>query len=163
MRLDLVRLYFDYIHDQFHSLFHRPSFIEDALQDRVPHSILFGMFALSARFSTDPYFADVDPRDRATGYLRAAEKLLDLRDISLTTIQLCVLIGSGETAAGQAEVENIYYGVACRMAQLLDLPNRPASNLLESEINLRGEACRCFRCVWTAVLTRCSLVVTVDD
>ncbi|KAG7139842.1 putative transcriptional regulatory protein like [Verticillium longisporum] len=137
MRLDLVRLYFDYIHDQFHSLFHRPSFIEDALQDRVPHSILFGMFALSARFSTDPYFADVDPRDRATGYLRAAEKLLDLRDISLTTIQLCVLIGSGETAAGQAEVENIYYGVACRMAQLLDLPNRPASNLLESEINLR--------------------------
>ncbi|KAH6693052.1 hypothetical protein EV126DRAFT_85681 [Verticillium dahliae] len=50
MRLDLVRLYFDYIHDQFHSLFHRPSFIEDALQDRVPHSILFGMFALSARY-----------------------------------------------------------------------------------------------------------------
>lgn len=49
VRLDLVRLYFDYIHDQFHSLFHRPSFIEDALGDRVHHGILFGICALSAR------------------------------------------------------------------------------------------------------------------
>ena len=49
LRLDLVRLYFDYIHDQFHSLFHRPSFVEDVLRDKVPSSIIYGMIALSAR------------------------------------------------------------------------------------------------------------------
>ncbi|KXH33786.1 ZnF3 [Colletotrichum salicis] len=138
VRLDLVRLYFDYIHDQFHSLFHRPSFIEDALGDRVHHGILFGICALSARFSTDPEFADVDPRDRSHAYIRAAEGLLNLRDVSLPTIQLCVLIGAALTANGDGESENIYYGVACRMAQLLNLPGRPATNLLEREINIRG-------------------------
>ncbi|KXH40590.1 ZnF3 [Colletotrichum nymphaeae SA-01] len=138
VRLDLVRLYFDYIHDQFHSLFHRPSFIEDALGDRVHHGILFGICALSARFSTDPEFADVDPRDRSHAYIQAAEALLNLRDVSLPTIQLCVLIGAALTANGDGESENIYYGVACRMAQLLDLPGRPATSLLEREINIRG-------------------------
>lgn len=54
LRLDLVRLYFDYIHDQFHSLFHRPSFVEDVLRDRVPPAIICGMIALSARYAPFP-------------------------------------------------------------------------------------------------------------
>ncbi|KAH6692436.1 fungal-specific transcription factor domain-containing protein [Plectosphaerella plurivora] len=137
LRLDLVRLYFDYIHDQFHSLFHRPSFIEDVLHDRVPPAIIFGMMSLSARFSTDPFFADVDPRERGMSYLVEGEALFNMHDVSLTTIQLCVLLGSAWTASGNAVAENIYYGIACRMAQLMDLPNRPASSQLESEINIR--------------------------
>lgn len=76
------------------------------------------------------------------GYLLEAEALFNMRDVSLTTIQLCVLVGSGWTATGNAVAENIYYGIACRMAQLLDLPNRPASSQLESEINIRGEKTR---------------------
>lgn len=47
--LELVELYFDYIHDQFHSLFHRPSFIEDVEKGRAPPVILFAILALSAR------------------------------------------------------------------------------------------------------------------
>jgi hypothetical protein len=47
--LELVELYFDLIHDQFHSLFHRSSFTEDVMHDRVPHVILNGMMAMSAR------------------------------------------------------------------------------------------------------------------
>lgn len=47
--LELVALYFDFIHDQFHSLFHRPSFLEDVLHERVPPVILNGMMAMSAR------------------------------------------------------------------------------------------------------------------
>ncbi|KAK2037061.1 hypothetical protein LZ31DRAFT_636276 [Colletotrichum somersetense] len=154
VRLDLVRLYFDYIHDQFHSLFHRPSFIEDALGDRVPHGILYGICALSARFSTDPALADVDPRDRAQGYLQAAEGFVNLRDVSLTTIQLCVLIGAAWTAEGNGEAENIYYGVACRAALLLDLPNRPVTMLLEREINIRVWWSLCMIDVWSSTAVK---------
>ncbi|KAE9571158.1 hypothetical protein CGMCC3_g12718 [Colletotrichum fructicola] len=154
VRLDLVILYFDYIHDQFHSLFHRPSFIEDALADRVPHGLLYGICALSARFSTDPSFADIDPRDRGRVYLTAAEKLTNLRDVSLTTIQLCVLVGAAATADGDGETENIYYGVACRMAQLLDLPNRPATSLLEREINIRVWWSLCMIDVWSSTAVK---------
>ncbi|CCF35827.1 ZnF3 [Colletotrichum higginsianum] len=154
VRLELLRLYFDYIHDQFHSLFHRPSFVEDALGDRVPHGILYGICALSARFSTDPTLADVDPRHRAQGYLQAAEGFFNIRDVSLTTIQLCVLIGAAWTADGNGEAENIYYGVACRMAQLLDLPNRPATSLLEREINIRVWWSLCMIDVWSSTAVK---------
>lgn len=49
LRLELVSLYFDYIHDQFHSMYHRPSFTEDVARERVPRIILLAIFALSCR------------------------------------------------------------------------------------------------------------------
>lgn len=49
LRLKLVELYFKYIHDQFHSLYHRPTFLEDVAHERVADVILFAIFALSAR------------------------------------------------------------------------------------------------------------------
>jgi Fungal specific transcription factor domain len=52
LRLELVELYFDLIHDQFHSLFHRPSFIEQVKTDTAPRVLLFAMMALSARFDS---------------------------------------------------------------------------------------------------------------
>jgi hypothetical protein len=53
--LELVEIYFDLIHDQFHSLFHRPSFIEQVRKGTAPRVLLFAMMALSARFnSTNP-------------------------------------------------------------------------------------------------------------
>ncbi len=50
--LELVELYFDLIHDQFHSLFHRPSFIEQVRKGTAPRVLLFAMMALSARFDS---------------------------------------------------------------------------------------------------------------
>lgn len=47
--MELVELYFDLIHDQFHSLFHRPSFIEDVRRGVAPRVLLFAMMALAAR------------------------------------------------------------------------------------------------------------------
>ena len=47
--VELTHLYFDLIHDQFHSLFHRPSVIQDVEQGRAPLVILFAIMALSAR------------------------------------------------------------------------------------------------------------------
>lgn len=47
---DLVQLYFDYVHDKFHSLFHRPSLVEDMLRGQAPKILIYGMLALSARY-----------------------------------------------------------------------------------------------------------------
>jgi hypothetical protein len=66
--------------------------------------------------------------------------LLNLEDISLTTVQACVLLGAIVITEGGAAAESVYYSVACRIAQLLDLANRPTSSRLEKEINIRGES-----------------------
>ena len=47
--VELVKLYFNYVHDQFHTLFHQPSFMEDVTSGQAPPVLLFGMLALSAR------------------------------------------------------------------------------------------------------------------
>jgi hypothetical protein len=51
--MELTRLYFDVIHDKFHSLFHQPSMIQDVLDNRAPVVLLYGMMTLSARFDID--------------------------------------------------------------------------------------------------------------
>lgn len=48
-RLDLVRLYFEYVHDKFHSIFHRPSVMIEIEEDRFPEVLLAGIAALAAR------------------------------------------------------------------------------------------------------------------
>jgi hypothetical protein len=65
-------------------------------------------------------------------------QLLDLRDISLRTVQACVLLGAFSIVEGEAAPEAVYYSIACRIAMLLDLPNAPASTRLEQEVNRRG-------------------------
>lgn len=54
LRLELVELYFDFIHDQFHTLFHRLSFTNAVAGDEAPPVILYGMLALSARSVLQP-------------------------------------------------------------------------------------------------------------
>jgi hypothetical protein len=51
---ELVQLYFDLIHDCFHSLFHPPTFIEDVARGDAPPVIVFAMMALSARYKISP-------------------------------------------------------------------------------------------------------------
>jgi hypothetical protein len=137
--LELVHLYFDFIHDQFHSLFHRPSVVEDVQAGLAPPVIVFGMMALSARFSSNPIFSGSSPRERGGDFAKESNRLLDLRDVSLTTVQACVLLGAFSIVCGEAHAESVYYCVACRIANLLDLANRPCSDAIEREINVRGK------------------------
>lgn len=91
------------------------------------------------RFSSNEIFSGTDPRDRGEVYRVASEKLLDVRDITPTTIQVCVLLGAYASAAGDTGVENIYYNLAGRMGLVLDLPNNPVASVLEREVNIRSE------------------------
>jgi hypothetical protein len=137
LRRELVELYFDYIHDQFHSIYHRPSFIDDMINGRVKEIVLFAMFALAARFSTNEAFAGTDPRERGEVYRAASERLLSIRNLSSTTVQACLLLGAYAAANGETEVENLYYGMAGRMCLALDLANCPVDDIVEREVNIR--------------------------
>ena len=92
--IELTKLYFQYIHDTFHSIFHAPSTVQDVEDGTLPKVLLFGIISLSARFSNENFFAGIDPRVRGRPFAQEAEHLLNLREISLTTIQASVLIGA---------------------------------------------------------------------
>jgi hypothetical protein len=52
--IELVELYLDYVHDKFHSLFHRPSLIDDIRRGATPEILIYGILALSARYASYP-------------------------------------------------------------------------------------------------------------
>ncbi|OQE29812.1 hypothetical protein PENSTE_c002G04501 [Penicillium steckii] len=160
---ELVQLYFDYVHDQFHTLFHQPTFMNDLSQHKAPPILVHGMMALSARFSKNPIFSNVDARERGKYYEEQCKRLLDWNDISLTTIQACVLLGAIAITDGKAASENIHYAVACRMAQLLDLPRREARSMVEREVNLRVWWTLCMIDVWSSSGVRLPRLLTPID
>jgi hypothetical protein len=47
---ELVNIYFDYMHDKQHALFHRPSFIANQREGCAPTVLVAAIMALSARF-----------------------------------------------------------------------------------------------------------------
>jgi hypothetical protein len=93
---------------------------------------------IRTRFSDDPEFAHLDPKDRGDLFASETQRRLDLRSISLTTIQACIMLGAFSMTEGEAEAESVYYSAASRMAHILDLPNRPVADALEKELNLRS-------------------------
>jgi hypothetical protein len=162
LRQELVGLYFDYIHDQFHSMYHKPSFVHDVMNDSVPKVVLFAVFALSARFSTNEIFTGTDPRDRGEAYRAASEKLLSIRDITPTTVRVCILLGAYAAANGDTNVENLYYSMGGRMSLALDLPNQPVNSLLEREVNIRTWWTICMVDVWSSTAVKLPRVMPVD-
>jgi hypothetical protein len=154
LRQELVELYFDYIHDQFHSIFHRATFVEDMINEKVPAVVLFAVFALSARFSTNDTFGDTDPRERGEIFRVASETLLRVRDLTTTTVQACVLLGAHAAATGETEVENLYYSMAGRMCLALDLPNFPGTSPVERETNIRIWWTICMVDIWSSTAVK---------
>jgi len=94
--------------------------------------------SLICRFSSNPVFTNTSPRKRGDDYANESSRLLDLRDISLTTIQACVLLGAFSITRGESAAESVYYCAACRIANLLDLAHKPTMDGLEKEVNRRG-------------------------
>ena len=104
--------------------------------------------ALAARFSSNAYFSNAVPRERGDGFAKESDRLLDLRDISMTTLQASVLLGAFAITHGEAASESVYYCVACRIANLLDLVNRPYADAIEREINVRGRLRACNKLIY---------------
>lgn len=56
---EVATLYFAYIHDPTHHLFHKPSFLEGIAAGHTPLPILLGVIALAARFGLRDVMGDV--------------------------------------------------------------------------------------------------------
>ncbi|KAL1864280.1 hypothetical protein VTK73DRAFT_5990 [Phialemonium thermophilum] len=134
---ELVDLYFRYIHITFHNLFHRPSFEAAVEEGSIPKILLYGVFSLAARFSCHPSFDGVPPHERGRPYAKETERLLDLHNTCLTTVQACVLLGAIQVVEMDAATESVFYTIACRLALILGLPDMPGKTRLEQEVNLR--------------------------
>ncbi|KPM43169.1 hypothetical protein AK830_g3416 [Neonectria ditissima] len=144
LSVELAELYFRHVQNAFPHVFHRPSFMVAVRKKTVPRLLFFAAISLSARFSSNPCFDGVNPRDRGRPYAKEAEKLLDLHETSLATIQACILLAIHSMAECEANTESVYFVVACRMAMLLDLPNAPTKTSIEKEVNCR---------VWWSLVT----------
>ncbi|EXJ64319.1 hypothetical protein A1O7_00655 [Cladophialophora yegresii CBS 114405] len=124
--------------------------MQDVINARIPRVLLYGMISLSARFSNGAYFAGIDPRIRGRRYAQEAEQLLNLRDVSLITLQATVLLGAYVITEGEAAAEAVFYSVACRNALLLDLPNMIVMSRVEQEVNCRAWWSLCMVDVWSS-------------
>jgi hypothetical protein len=62
-----------------------------------------------------------------------------MTEISVTTIQACVLLGTISFSESKSEAEALYYAVANRLAFILDLLHRPVADEIERQVNLRSK------------------------
>lgn len=115
------------------------------------------------RFSTNSAFAGTDPRERGEHFRLASESLLNIRHITPVTIQTCILLGAYAAANGDTDIENLYYNLAGRLSLILDLPNRPASNLLERELNHRTWWTLCMVDVWSSTAVKLPRIMPLDS
>ena len=60
-----------------------------------------------------------------------------MTNVSLTTIQACVLLGTICFSESKTDAEALYYAVAVRLAQIMDLPNRPFEDEIQRQVHLR--------------------------
>ncbi|EXJ75249.1 uncharacterized protein A1O5_01945 [Cladophialophora psammophila CBS 110553] len=134
---ELINLYFRYIHVSFHVLFHKPSFLAAFKNGSLSRILLFAVIGMSARFSQHESLVKTSPRERGRPFTKEAERLLNLHDISLTTIQACLLLGASAVVEGEGATESVFFSIACRIGMLLDLPNAPVTTRIQQEVNFR--------------------------
>lgn len=79
------------------------------------------------------------PQRNGDHFADRAYQALDMRDVSIVTIQGCILLGTMCFVDGKSEAEAIYYSTALRLGMILDLPRRHCATELERQINLRGK------------------------
>ncbi|PVH88083.1 hypothetical protein DL98DRAFT_404711 [Cadophora sp. DSE1049] len=132
---ELIDLYISYIHDKPHTLFHEPSLRESAEHGTLSRAVLFGIFGLAARFSSDE-----GVRQHGHVWAASARKLVrdGLEHACIENIQACILAGNICLADSQPDSESIFFAIANRMAEILKLPRpNPADGPITVEIKRR--------------------------
>lgn len=104
--IELVEHYIDKIHDRPHSLFHLPTLRESVRTGNINRASLMAMCSIGSRFS-------IHPEIRMLGeHLTAESKrliLAGLEDISLESIQTCILVANLCAADGRPSSEALFF------------------------------------------------------
>ncbi|KAL4926360.1 putative C6 transcription factor [Aspergillus undulatus] len=135
---ELVHLYFRFIHDIPHTVFHEPTFLRRLSDGNAPIIHIYAMCALAARFSDNPVFDDTAPCDRGRVYAAEAVRLCQPYMISpsLETVQAFLLIGYYFSGESNVDGKHIYIGLARLHAERLTCSDN--SNAVYQEEYRRG-------------------------
>ncbi|KAL4954715.1 hypothetical protein BDW69DRAFT_162660 [Aspergillus filifer] len=121
LSIELVSLYFHYIHDIPHTIFHEPTFMRRIYDGTAPMVHIYAMCALAARFSDNAVFDTTAPCDRGQLFATEAVRLCQSCMISpsLETVQGFLLIGYYYSGEGNVDGKHIYIGLARLHAERL--------------------------------------------
>ncbi len=105
--VNLVKNYLTCVHDKPHSLFHLPSLWESIHCGSISTKLLYSICALGCRISWDENMRLLEPRLSTT-----AKRLfqLTLADVSLESIQTCILIANICGIDSDSSSEALYFG-----------------------------------------------------
>ncbi|KAL4738790.1 hypothetical protein BDV11DRAFT_188892 [Aspergillus similis] len=121
--VELVQLYFRFIHDIAHTIFHEPSFLCRFYDGTAPMVQVYAMCALAARFSSNPIFDGTAPCDRGKPFIAEAVRLCQpcMISPSLETAQVFLLIGYYFSGESNVNGKHVYVGLARLHAERLSL------------------------------------------
>ncbi|KAJ5757232.1 uncharacterized protein N7511_007414 [Penicillium nucicola] len=124
---ELVPLYFRYIHNVAHTMFHEASFMRQLHEGQAPPILVYAMYALAARFSNHPHYNDIVRGQRGKLGASAVETLIHqfITTPSLETVQALILIGYYYGGEGNTKAKHIYSGLARLHAEALGMPVIP--------------------------------------
>lgn len=105
--LHMVKLYFVYIHDRPHSLFHEHDLLDTISNERADKCLVLAICAMGCRFSNV-----LQHRQAARELQRQATFTFSqqLETLSLSNIQTCVLIANLHAAEQNSMLEALYFG-----------------------------------------------------
>ncbi|KAI9924929.1 hypothetical protein MW887_006335 [Aspergillus wentii] len=123
LALELVSIYFRYIHNVAHTLFHEASFMMRLKQGRAFMVHVYAMCALAARFSHHRAFDEIAPHARGKSFAATAVTLLQQQSMyaSLQTVQACVLLATLIGGDGESQTKQVYDRLARQHAEILSL------------------------------------------
>lgn len=115
---EFVHLYFRFIHDRPHSLFHEQSTLQQLQDSTLPGGLLAALCALGCRLS--PH---TDHRNLAHTFTSKAKSLLaqNLEDIAIPNVQSCILLANSYAAEQNNGLEALYFGMLSSISLLHDL------------------------------------------
>ncbi|KAJ5989307.1 C6 transcription factor [Penicillium waksmanii] len=123
--VELVSLYFNYIHNIAHSVFHEPSFMRRLKHGNASLVHVYAMCALAARYSDNPIFCNIPPCVRGKLYATKAINCCHENMVSpdLETVQGFLLVGYYFGGEGNTHGKYVYIGLARLHAHLVPHEN----------------------------------------
>ncbi|OBT72100.1 hypothetical protein VF21_09172 [Pseudogymnoascus sp. 05NY08] len=133
--IELVEHYINKLHDRPHSLFHLPTLRKRVRDREVNKALVLAICSLGSRFSADPEVYNLG------GQLTAESKRLaldDFENISLESIQTCILIANICAADAKPSSEALFFRIATSMAQIVQLTTfKPGDSVVDCETRKR--------------------------
>ncbi|PNS17167.1 hypothetical protein CAC42_7221 [Sphaceloma murrayae] len=132
--IDLVELYIYNIHDRPHSLFHLQTLRRQVGSGSVSLHLLYAICAVGCRFSQQLWIRKMeDDLTKESRRLAHAE----LSSASIELVQTLIILANLFVARHDASTEALYFSMAIRLMQIMDLRGPPSESALDKDLHKR--------------------------